>query len=187
MSGFVFREPAKIIADVLQTELGLDEGRVMLSNQKINIPTDGLFVVVSYVGPGRVIACNSDTTDAGAAGLLEIQTVNVLNMVQIDIMSFGNEARTRKDEIAMALRSVYSQQQQEKFSMQIARQPGAMMDTSYLEGTQILSCYTTTIVTTSLNRKEKSVDFFDTFRGADLYTDPKTAGQPIKVPPVAAA
>lgn len=162
MSDFVYREPGKIVQDVIQSELDLDDGQVMFTNQKYEIPTDGLFIVVSYVGPSKVIASNSDWVDNGA-GLIERQTVNVDHWLQIDIMSFGDEARTRKEEVMMAVQSIYSEQQQELYSMNIARHPGAFMDTSFLEGTKIITRYTTTLRTKSVLRKEREI--------ADIYTD----------------
>jgi hypothetical protein len=167
---FVYREPGKIVQDVIQHELGLIDGQVMFTNQKYFIPTDGLFIVVSYIGPSKVIASNSDWVDSGT-GLIERQTVAMDHWLQIDVMSFSDEARTRKEEIAMAVNSIYSEQQQEQYSMNIARDPGPFMDTSFLEETKMITRYTTSIRTKSVLRKEREID--------DIFTDFSRAVPPL--------
>lgn len=168
---FTYREPGKIVQDVIQHDLDLVNGQVMFTNQKYEIPTDGLFIVVSYVGPSKVVASNSDWIDNGAGGMTERQSVNVDHLLQIDVMSYSDEARIRKEEIMMALQSIYSEQQQEQYSMNIARHPGPFMDTSFLEATKMITCYTTTIRTKSVLRKERPV--------ADIYTDFSRAVPPL--------
>lgn len=183
MSDFVYREPGKIVQDIIQSEMGLLDGQVMFTNQKIFIPTDGLYIVVSYVGPSKVVAVNSGWDGTGL-DLVEVQSINMLHMIQIDIMSFDDEARTRKEEIAMALNSIFSEQQQELYNMQIARHIGAMIDRSFLEETKMVTCYTMTVLTSSVNRKTKNVDYYSNFR-VQLNLDPKTV-DPIEVDPQAA-
>lgn len=160
---FVYREPAKIVQDILQSELSLSDGQVMFTNQKYLIPTNGLFIVVSYIGPSKVMSCADEWVDDGFGGLTEIQSVVLFHTLQIDIMSYDDSARVRKEEIAMALRSLFSESQQELYCMQIARQPGAFTDTSFLEDTKMMTRYTTTVATSSVNRKQKPV--------GDFYTD----------------
>src|SRR5690348_1212645 len=128
MSDFIYREPALIVCDILQSELGLTGDQVMMSNQKFEIPLDGLFISVSYVGPSKILASNDAWEDAGAAGLNEIQSLTMTHMIQIDIMSFDNSARMRKEEIQMALHSLFSESLQEQYQMHIAKNIGPIMD-----------------------------------------------------------
>lgn len=180
--------PAVIIANVLLQELGLEPNRVMLSNQKIFIPTPGLYIVVSYVGPAKIISNQNTWEDDGDDGLIETQSLTMLHVIQIDLMAYNNpdgsnDARDRKEEIAMALRSIYSQQLQDANSMQIARQPGPMLDTSFLEATEMMTRYTTAIMTTSLYEKQKPVDSYATFT-AELWQDDFHPTVPVLVPPL---
>lgn len=168
---FVYREPGKIVADVLQSEMDLDEGQVMFTNQKYLIPTDGIFICVSYIGPSKVISNVNEAIDDGGDGLTEVQSVTMAHLIQIDILGYGNDVRTRKEEIVMAMSSIYSQQLQEQYHMQIARQPGPLLDTSFLEETKMITRYTTTIITTSVNQKSKAV--------SELYTDFSRAVPPM--------
>lgn len=175
MSAFFYREPAKLIVDIIQKELGLQSGQVLLTNQKYEIPTDGLFVVVSYVGPGKVISNQNEWIDDGAGGLIEVQTVSMLQMLQIDMMAFndpvgGNQARQRMLEIPMALRSVYSQNQQDAYSIKLASNIGPIMDVSSLEETEMLTRFTMTIQAFSVAQKQKAVDSYSSFE-VKAYSD----------------
>lgn len=155
------REPIKVIADVLQHELGLANGQIVVADQKWNVPkNDGLYISLEYLGPGRTIA---SINNFDPVSQVEIQGVTMLLTVQIDFMSYDGSARVRKEEIAMALASVYSQQQQEKYECQIALHPGLFNDNSSVEGTAMLQRYTTTAQITSSFSKQKVVEYFDTF------------------------
>lgn len=160
---FVYREPTLIVQDIIQEGMDLTDGQVMCTNQKYFIPTDGIFIVVSYVGPSRVISSVNEYADNEESEFTETQSLTMLHLLQIDVMSYGDEARTRKEEIIFAVHSLFSEMMQEQFNMQIARQPGPFLDTSFLEETKRITRYTTTLVTTSVNRKIKPV--------GDYYTD----------------
>lgn len=163
MSDFIYREPGKVIRDILLSEMDLDPGQVMFTNQKFEIPTVGLYMVISYIGPAKVISRQSELLDLGSQGVHELQSIAMLHQIQIDIMAYndpegGNQARARKEEIAMAFSSFFSQNIQEQYAMQIARHPGPMMDTSFLEETEMMTRYTTTIITSSVLQKQKATN-----------------------------
>lgn len=190
MSDFIYREPIKIVRDIIKAGMDLAETQIMLSNQKYFIPTVGLYVVLSYIGPAKVVNRNSELVSDGSGGMIERFSVNMLHMIQIDLMAYnnpsgGNDARERKEEIAMAMGSIYSQQIQQKYSMQVSRNTGDFTDTSFLEETEMMTRYTTTIVTTSLNVKQKTTnEYYDTFPGAGLYVDDPKLKSPVLAPPV---
>lgn len=172
MSAFLYREPGKVIRDILLSEMDLTAGQVLFTNQKFEIPTLGLFIVLSYLGPSKVVARNSELIDDSFGGTSELQSIVMLHAVQIEIMAYndaagGNQARARKEEIDMALSSIFSQQQQERYAMQIARHTAPFLDTSFLEETEMMTRYTTTVQTTSVNRKQKTTnDFYSDFSRA---------------------
>lgn len=163
------REPVKVIADILKSEMGLADGQIMLDYEKINIlPDPGLYIAISYIG-GKAIG-NNNYFDS--LTIKEIQEVAMSEIVQIDILSFDSSARKRKEEVIMALRSVYSQQAQELNVMQIARIPDGFQNISSLEETKILNRFTMTIVIKALYRKEKSVEYYDKFSDAQVTYNP---------------
>jgi hypothetical protein len=177
-------EPILILADVIQHELGLKDGQVMTAYQRFTIPTEGLFIVLTYAGPSQIIGSADEIVDdqglspapynplSGGSppiptgGMTEIQSITILYTIQIDVMAFSdddgtNQARSRKEEVAMAVNSVYSQQNQEENQMQISRQPGPFRDTSFLESTEFLQRYTTDVRVTAATTKTKPADYYN--------------------------
>lgn len=169
----IAREPIKVVADILQKEMSLPDGQIMLGYEKWNIPpTPGLYVVLVYIG-GKAIGSTSYFTSEGndPAKQLEHQEVAMRHVVQIDLLSFDGSARARKEEVLMALRSFYSQGQQEKYAMSIARIPSEFVDASTLEETKILNRFTLTVPVTALHTKVKAADFYNKFPGPEVHED----------------
>ena len=164
-----FREPIKVVADILAHELPLDSAHIMLNDEKWNIPKDNtIFMVLTYLGPDKTIA-SSNHTDFSVNPPLEIQQTNKLLNIQVDLMSYGSDARARKEEVEMALASQYSKRWQEKYQLQIAKQPAPLMDVSNLEGTSMLKRFTTTISVTALFTKTKPAEYYETFPTPEVY------------------
>ena len=157
------REPVKIIAEIIKSELGLDDNHIVLDNQKLNIANDvGLFVCVSYISGKAIGVTNSVLTNEDATAS-EVQGVTMHSLIQIDAMSRDASARIRKGEIIMALRSVTAAKAMESYNAQIARIPRDFLNVSMLEATARLNRYTMTIAVTSLETKTKALtDWFDT-------------------------
>ncbi len=159
------REPVKVIGDILVQQLGLigsgKNSQVMLTNERFNIPvTEGLYIALSYVD-GKAIG-NNNYFDGNAA--VETQQVVMLYHLQIDMLSFNAEARTRKEEVYLALRSLFAQAKMERYRMQIARMPSAFVDASSLEESKMLNRFTMTIAVTAMTSKDVPVtDIYDTF------------------------
>lgn len=161
------REPVQVIADIIEQELGLPEGQVMLGNQRREIPTVGLYVVVYEPEPSTTIGACSDTVAVGN-GMVERQSATIQHRVRIDLMAFndekgGNAARERKEEVLLALASNRSQELQIENSMQIARNGGPITDLSALEGPAMLSRFVITVAVTAVHIKEKPAEYFDNF------------------------
>lgn len=168
---FEYREPIKVLADIIQHELGLADGRVMLADQKFNIANQkGLYISLEYVNPGKIIA-NINTPDMTVNPPVEVQSVTSVSVVQVDMMSFDETARTQMDDVAMALNSTYSVQQQERYQLQISRNPAPFNDNSNLEITAMLKRYTTTVTITSMKIKSKVVEYFDTFQTPEVHNN----------------
>jgi len=169
MTATTFREPIKIIADILANELPLDISHITLNDEKWNIPKDKtLFIALSYIGPNKLIA-NKNKVDFTVNPPQEVQEVTALDTIQIDFMSYDGSARSRKHEIGMALGSIYSQQAQERYQCQIARMPAPPMDISGLEGTGMLKRFTTTISVTALYTKRKDAAYYETFQIPEVH------------------
>jgi hypothetical protein len=157
------KEAAKIIADVITAQLGLVAGQIMLTNQKWIIPeTQGLYVAISYVS-GKVIG-NTNYSIPTSGGMQENQELVMLYQIQIDLMSYDDSARVMKELAYMGLLSVASQQIQETYNVQIARDPQPFQDVSMLEESGRLNRYTTLIAMTQLiTNTNANVPYFSDF------------------------
>lgn len=143
------KEAAKIIADILVAQLGILPGHIMLTNQKWFIPDDqGLYVAISYVS-GKTIG-NTNYCVSTVDGMQEVQELVMLYEIQIDLMSYDNSARVMKELAYMGLMSVASQQIQETYNVQVARNPQPFQDVSMLEESGRLNRYTSLIALTQM-------------------------------------
>lgn len=157
-------EPIKVIAEILKREMGLKDGQIMLANQEYRIPNKGLYIALSY-GATTPIS-NVSRSVPSPNGMREMQGVRVRHEIQIDILSQDNEARLRKEEVLMALRSVYSNEMQIKNSISIARNVGRLLDLSGIEGSRRQHRYVVTVPVFAVHLKETPVDHFDSFNAA---------------------
>lgn len=166
-------ETIKLIADLLEGFLGLPHDRVMIYNQKWNLPnTTGAFVNVSIVGD-KVVASNSKPVNdpENAANLYNVLSVLVQEHIQIDIFSVDSAARQRRQEVVMALRSTAAQQIQERYSFKIGNVPPSFVDLSDIEGTARLSRYALTFNVIRAYSRTESITPFTVFANPpkDLY------------------
>ena len=155
-------EPIKHICNILQTQLGLSDGQIWIYNQKRDIPNDfGVYFVVSYNGQSIIGNVRHEVTTP--TGLIEHQSLHSLANISLNILSRGPQVREMRDLAIMALNSTYSQQVQEKYGFQIARNSFSVTNTSEIEGVAELSRYTISFNVTYMSETKKSIDFFDTF------------------------
>lgn len=156
--------------DVIRTEMNLDADQVWIYNQKVDIPPDDrLYVVVSILNCKPFSNINKMIpTDSG---LEEKQMTNFYANLSVDILSRSTEARDRKEEIILALHSVYAQQMQEAHGFSIARLSNAFANISDVEGSAIPYRFNITVGIQYLVTKQKEVDYYDTFENS-VITEP---------------
>jgi hypothetical protein len=167
-----YREPMKVLADILVHELELDDivvdnvelSPVMLYNERYKIPAtyQGIYIVLSIVS-SKVIG-QVNRAENATDGLTEVQGITRNEMIQIDLMSANSDARTRRDEAVMALNSLYAQQQCELYNMKISRTPPQIVDLSMLEGSSRMNRYAITINAQSAYNRTKDAEYYDTFQ-----------------------
>lgn len=165
--------PLGLFCDVIQKEMELDAGRVYLWDQKLNQPNDsGLYIAVG------VISCkpfaNTISYDGSGGGLDAIQSVNMLATLSIDAISRGPEARDRKEEIILALNSVYAQSQQELNSFYIGKLPpgGQFVNLSQVDGAAIPYRFNISINMQYFVSKLKPATYFDDFAPVPVTPQP---------------
>lgn len=165
-------EPIKVLAMVLQAEMGLADGSVMLGLENWVIPKEkGLYVSLLY-GTETVIGSNNFNGLNSVGAFTEIQDVIMLHQVDIDIMSFDLSARLRKEEVIQALQSFAAQELMEKYQMRLAMTPGAFLPVQTLEETKQLNRFHITIAVNALHRKVKVTPFFDSIGPVELVENP---------------
>lgn len=174
MTALIAIDPLEVIGMILKSEMSLADGQVMFGLEKFDINQDpGLFIALQYVNSMPVGNNNyaiSDGENVGD-GMTEIQQVAMTDIIQIDAMSFNSEARTKRAEILMALRSIYSQQLQDQYSMKISRIPQSFVAMPTLEETKFLNRFVLRVFVNSIYTKSKAVDYFDTFKDVEVHTN----------------
>lgn len=163
------KEPIKVLAEILKVEMALEDGQIMLGLENWVIPPNtGLYIALFY-GPDTVIGAESDfdpeTND-------EIQSAAMLHTINIDALSFDSSARLRKQEIVMALNSIFAQQQLEANLMRIGHLPQSFVPVPELEETKQLNKYRLTFAMNALHQKVKPVTYYDDFPEPQILTNP---------------
>ena len=165
--------PLLLFAEILQKEMGLSSNRVVLWDQKLFQPKDnGLWIALSV--PICKPFGTSNRASASESGMVSRPFVSMLAVVDIDIISRGPQARDRKEEIILALNSVYAQQQQDANSFYIGKLPpsGQFLNLSDIDGAAIPYRYKISVQMQYAFEKSKAAPYFDDFSDAEVFTDP---------------
>lgn len=164
--------PILLFCDIIQKEMGLADGRVYLWDQKILQPTDsGIYIAVS-IPTLRPFSNNLKPVCDDEGDPLEAQQYsNWQARVDLDIISRGAAARDRKEELLMAIASIYSQQQQEANSFFIAPLSTGFINLSETDGAAIPYRYKISVNMLYAAFKTKDVDYFDDYEEPDITTN----------------
>lgn len=165
-------EPIKVIAVGLQYEMGLVPGQIMLGLENFLIPqTVGLYVALFY-GAEQVISNTSQNGTNDNGDYQEIQSAVMLHSIEIDIMSFNEEARTRKEEVLWAITSYYMGQLMEEYQMRIASTPGSFIPIRSLEPAKQLNRFTTNFLMNAVHTNIKTTPYYDSLQPVRLVENP---------------
>lgn len=175
-------EVEKIFVDIINHEIDVNPANVWIQSQNVKIPTDPdkLFVAIGMVD-AQVIANNNTVETPDENTINEVQEIVQRENIQIDIFSRDNKARTMRWEIQTALKSIFSQQQQEKNNFRIFRIPTSFVNSSEVEGTSELNRFSIVIPCHVWYRKVKTLsdtssEYYDDF--STRVDDEQTIGQP---------
>jgi hypothetical protein len=162
-------DPLILFCDIIQQEMGLANGRVYLWDQKIMKPTDrDIYIPVSIVSCKPFSNSNQLNSDGTTT-----QSTNMQATIQVDIISRGPAARTRKEEIILALNSDYAQSQQEKNSFYIGKIPAGshFVNLSEEDGSAIPYRFSISVNLQYFVTKSKTVPYFSTFSTPNVLTN----------------
>jgi len=147
-----------LFCDIIQSEMNLNPGRVYLWNQKLMQPVDaGLYVAVSQAW----CKCIANVNELN--GTEQNQFVAMMSQMDVNVISRGPLARDRKEEVLMALKSIYSTQQQHANGFKIGTVPTGFIDLSRLDGAAIPYRFQISVALQYVVEKPKAADYYDTF------------------------
>lgn len=154
----------QMIRQILIHELEISEDRVMIFNQKWNIPTYDHMFLLLQCQPSQTLSSRNYTKENSETGEFEeIQELNLKEHIIVSVFSRNMEAFERKEEVVAALYSIHSQQLQEKNSFKILNRNASIEDLTVLEGAAQLYRYDIPIILATWYQKKKKVDFYDQF------------------------
>lgn len=160
--------PIELVCDIIQNEMGLSQGRVFLYNQKIFQPVDqGLFIAVGIV---HCKPFGNTRSYSSTSGLDQLQSVNMQALINIEIISRSTDALERKEEVIMALKSLYAQQQQELNSFYIAPITTGFQNLSFLDASSIPYRFSISTMINYMMTKQSAVPYYSSFSTAGVFT-----------------
>lgn len=150
-----------IIKIILDKQMNMPAGRVFAYNGSQDLPKDrNLFIILSLAE--QTPYSNNVRYKSTNDGLVEIQTQNIAEDIIISCCSVSTEARDRAKEVNWALKSYFSQYQQEKFKIHIS-QINPVRDKSFLEETAMLNRFDIEIRVIRAYEKQTLIDYYDKF------------------------
>ncbi len=152
------------VCTIIQTQLGLANGQVMIYNQKKLIPpTTGLWITVG------IVTCKPFGMGTKVSGTVEHQSINMQALVSIDIMSRDDEALNRKEEVIMSLSSTFAEQIQEQYSFKIGKiPPTPLVNLGDVEGAAIPFRFNLTVQMQYMVSRSQSVPYYDQFDHSEI-------------------
>ncbi|AWI10310.1 hypothetical protein [Ereboglobus luteus] len=169
-------ETVKVIAGIIAHEMALPVAQIALYEQGDPEPgqTVGLRIAIDILEK-KVLNNNvRHETREGSSNFWEVQTMQVQELISINIFSTGQEAHERNHEIVLALGSTYAQQVQEKHGLHICRIPTAFTKAYAPELLTRANHYTITVNAQRAHKKEGNVDYYNQFQPVEIITQPTT-------------
>lgn len=180
----------QIIVDILSHEMDINPARnIWVRDQNRKIPGDDqLYIIVGMTDSTGISSqtymkerITPNPPGDPIVAQVEVNEAQLSENIQIDLVSRSNSAILRRWEVIAALRSIYSQQQQELNDFKIFRQPRSFVNASYAEGGSQLNRFSLSFPCFVWYRKERVLDpggseYFDDF--TTRVDDEKTIGTP---------
>lgn len=148
----------EMVCNIIQTGLGLPNGRIWLWNQKVNIPIDEKLYITVGVEASKVFG--NDITYLGSTAVV---SCNVCDTLSIDAMSRGPIARDQLNRIVLSFNSAYAEQQMELNSFRIFPVSTPFLNISGIDGAAIPYRFRNTVKVQYFVTSVDSVQYFSTF------------------------
>ena len=157
-------ETVKLLCQLYQDQLDLEEDRVFPHNAKWNLKQDqGIYIAVNMMNatPYGVNVRTQENTDNNS--LEEVQSMNERQMISVNILSKDRSAALRCHELIFAMNSIQCQQLQETYSFRVADLPTSFTDVSHIEGPTRLNRYALTFNILRSYERTRTIEWYDTF------------------------
>lgn len=163
-------ETIEVLGELIASNLRLKPGIVQIYNGRQRLPNArGYFVDVALLGSRPFAVRNQFADDPATLDGVSDQSVNVQEIIQVDIFSADDSARLHKFDVLFALTSSKAQQLATRWAFKIGRVPPSFVDASEVEGSTRLNRFA---VTFNVLRAYGRVTAAPTF--ANFQNPPKT-------------
>jgi hypothetical protein len=155
----------EVVAQLIKDFMALDNDQIYIYNQDFNLNNSGkLQVIIQYTSSEPYSITNKFIpADEGVEGAKEKIVMLVKENYTINIVSKGEEARTRKEELLLALITNQAANIQEQYQFKLANLPNNFIDISGVEGAGSLNRYAINISLLTYHSKELDTAYYDTF------------------------
>lgn len=165
-------EPIKVLAKILQDEMGIPDGNIMLGLENWRIPeTADLYIALLY-GSDTVISNTNQNSLTETGDYSEVQSAVMLHQIDIDVMSFDSSARTRKEQVLWAIQSYNAEVAMEKYKMRLAMTPSVFVPVPSLEEAKQLNRFRISIMINALHENVKTTPYYDSLQPVELVENP---------------
>lgn len=161
--------PIQLLLNVIGHEMSLSPDQLHVFNQKFDIPKDSR-IYISAMSISSKPFGNSNRTVSGS-GVDSVQSSNVRDLIQLDIMSRSISALRRKEEILMSFASTYAQQQMQANSFYIAILTQNFLNLSAQDGAAIPYRFNISVGLQYFIKKTTAVPYFDDFSDVSAEYD----------------
>jgi hypothetical protein len=178
----------QLLLNIIGHEMVLSADQLVVLNQNYKVPPDariyvaaGAINVQPFASRTNMISVMPPAPEPQVLQQVEENTVQQRETIQIDIFGRGNDCLTRRWEIVAALKSIYSQQQQELYQFKIGTIPTGFTDSALAEGGSQLNRYSITVACLVWYKKSKPLSPDDGSYYDDFHTrvdNEKTIGTP---------
>lgn len=148
-----------LFCNVIQHEMGLASDQVYIWDQKLNIPKDERLYVAVGVASLKPFGVTNRFNTSGSP--VSDQSVNMMAKLDVNILSRGPAARERREEVLLALTSLYAEQQMSTNSFLIARLSSGFNNLSDIDGDAIPYRFVISVNMQYFFKKRQAAPYFD--------------------------
>lgn len=160
-------EVGEMLAAIIRAYMALDVSRVVLSDETFDAPKDKGIYVTLALGDPKIISVKSEYIPA-----TNIERGHIVYHMpyNIEIISRGNGAKERHQEIPMALNSISAQMTMESNNCRIFR-TGAILNLTAIEAAGALKRYRVPVIVSNVETKDSTPHVIDKFTPVTIRTE----------------